>query len=87
MQGDEVAAIGEDLLGMGELACLEACQGVGLPLMHQRTQHGDRDDATIHQDEHTRLHRAGEHQRGKALFGDPTRGEHGIDDGRSAHFC
>jgi hypothetical protein len=40
MQGDEIAAVGEDLLSMGVLVGLEARQGLGLPLMDQRTQLG-----------------------------------------------
>ena len=86
MQGDQVAAIGEHLLGMGELPRFEACQGVSLLLMDQCTQLCGGADAAIHQDEHTRLHRAGEQHWAQALFGHPTGGEHGIDDGMGAHF-
>ena len=38
MQGEQLAAIREHLLGMGVWACLQACQGLGLSLLHQRTQ-------------------------------------------------
>jgi hypothetical protein len=59
---------------------------VGL-LLDQRTQLCGGDDAAIQQDEHARLHRAGEHQESEPLLGDPTRSEHGIDDGMGAHLC
>jgi hypothetical protein len=38
VQGDQIAAIGEHLLGMGELVGLQTRQAVGLLLMDQRTQ-------------------------------------------------
>jgi hypothetical protein len=38
MQGEQIAAIGEHLLGMGVVVGLQARQGLSLALMDQRTQ-------------------------------------------------
>ena len=65
----------------------ETRQGLGLPLMDQRTQHWGRDHPAIHQHQRARLHRAGEDHWGEALFCHPTGGEDSIDNRMAAHFC
>ena len=55
MQGDQVAAIREDLLGLRELIGFEAAQGMGVALMDQPTEQSRRDYPAIEQDQHVRF--------------------------------